>query len=174
LNACGSPPHRADRADHAALSRAGSRCAVCRRIGADTKAAGRSIFGAGGWSRVAAAAIVGAGLVGATAPGPAWSDTVELVVVDVTAVAKGYRASKLMGSSVVNDQNERIGTIDDLVVDQERVLFAILQVGGFLGLGGRLVAVPYEALVMDPPGGKVQLPGATKDQLKKLPEFKYS
>jgi hypothetical protein len=94
----------------------------------------------------------------------------ELVVVDVAAVAKGYRASKLTGSDVVNDHDERIGTIDDLIIGRDRVLFAVLQVGGFLGLGGHLVAVPYQALVLD---DKIVLPGASRDELKKLPEFKY-
>jgi hypothetical protein len=49
----------------------------------------------------------------------------------------------------------------------------VIQVGGFLGVGGRLVAVPYTELVLDSPGGKITLPGASKDELKKLPEFKY-
>jgi sporulation protein YlmC with PRC-barrel domain len=44
------------------------------------------------------------------------AQAVQLVVVDVKVVANGYRASKLTGSSVVNDKNERIGTIDDLVL----------------------------------------------------------
>jgi hypothetical protein len=67
----------------------------------------------------------------------------ELVVVDVAAVAKGYRAGKLTGSDVVNDQDERIGTIDNLIIGRDRVLFAVIQVGGFLDLGGHLVTVPY-------------------------------
>ncbi|MBV9263191.1 MAG: PRC-barrel domain containing protein, partial [Candidatus Eremiobacteraeota bacterium] len=53
-------------------------------------------------------------------------------------------------------------------------LFAVLQVGGFLGVGGRLVADPYDSLVLDETGKKIELPGATKDQLKSLSEFKYT
>jgi hypothetical protein len=49
----------------------------------------------------------------------------------------------------------------------------VLQVGGFLGLGGHLVAVPYQSLVLDDTGDKIVLPGATPDELKKLAEFKY-
>jgi hypothetical protein len=100
---------------------------------------------------------------------------VDLVVVDISTVAKGYRTSKLTGSTVYNDQNERIGTIDDLIVgrDQPRVLFAILQVGGFLGLGGHLVAVSFENLKINDADGKISLPGASRDQLKRLPEFVY-
>jgi sporulation protein YlmC with PRC-barrel domain len=91
----------------------------------------------------------------------------------VAVLAKGYRASKLIGTEVTNDKNEKIGKIDDLVVDKNRVLFAVLQVGGFLGVGGRLVAVPSESLVIDDTGRKIQLPGASKEELQKLAEFKY-
>ncbi len=102
------------------------------------------------------------------------AQAVQLVVVDVKAVANGYRTSKLMGSSVVNEKNERIGTIDDLVLgaDQPRVQFAVLEVGGFLGLGGHLVAIPYESLHIDS-AGKVTLPGASREALKQLPVFVY-
>jgi sporulation protein YlmC with PRC-barrel domain len=116
---------------------------------------------------------VAAGLLVATAPPAAYSQAVELVAVDVTTLAKGYRTSKLTGSSVMNDQNEKIGTIDDFIIDRERVLFLVLQVGGFLGIGGRLVAVPYQSLLIDDTGSKIVLPHATKDEIKKLPEFKY-
>ena len=104
----------------------------------------------------------------------ALSQGAQLVKVDVTVVAKGYRASKLIGSSITNDKNENIGKLDDIIVDHKNVLFAVLQVGGFLGMGGRLVAVPYDSLVLDETGKKIELPGATKDQLKSLSEFKYT
>lgn len=124
--------------------------------------------------RIATVAMVAAALVTTTSNLPARSQAaVHLVVVDVAAVGKGYRASKLIGSGVVNDKNERIGTLDDLIIDPQQVLFAVLQVGGFLGVGGHLVAVPYKSLVLEHPGGKVELPGASKDELKKLPEFRY-
>ena len=120
-----------------------------------------------------AAALVAA-MLGASAPLPVLSQGVELVVVDVHAVADGYRASKLIGSSIVNDQNEKIGTIEDIIIGRDRVLFAVLQVGGFLHLGGHRVAVPYQSLVLDESGSKIKLPGATQEALKKLPEFKYA
>jgi hypothetical protein len=53
-------------------------------------------------------------------------------------------------------------------------LFAILQVGGFLGIGAHLVAVPFKSLALDDSGSKITLPGASKDELKKLPEFRYA
>jgi len=74
----------------------------------------------------------------------------------------------------VNDQNEKIGTIEDIIIGRDRVLFAVLQVGGFLHLGDHRVAVPYQSLVLDESGSKIKLPGATQEALKKLPEFKYA
>jgi sporulation protein YlmC with PRC-barrel domain len=96
-----------------------------------------------------------------------------IVVVDVVAVADGYRASKLRGTKVINSKNEKIGELDDLVVGKDRVLFAIVQVGGFLGIGSRLIAVPYTSLQINDDGSRIVLPGATKQQLEQLPEFKY-
>jgi hypothetical protein len=99
---------------------------------------------------------------------------VEVLVVDVKTVARGLRVSALLRSNVVNDDDEKIGTIDDIIIgDDDRVLFAVLQVGGFLGLGGRLVAVPYASLVIDRTDGRIRLPGATREVLEKLPEFVY-
>ena len=123
-------------------------------------------------ARYAAALI--AAMLASSAALPVLSQGVELVVVDIHAVADGYRASKLIGSSVVNDQNEKIGTIEDIIIGRDRVLFAVLQVGGFLHLGGHRVAVPYQSLVLDEAGSKIKLPGATQEALKKLPEFKYA
>ena len=76
---------------------------------------------------------------------PALSQAVKLVTVDVNVVGQGYRISKLTGSSVTNEKDEKIGHIDDFVVARDRSLFAVLQVGGFLGMGGHLVAVPMRA-----------------------------
>jgi len=99
---------------------------------------------------------------------------VSLVKVDLSVVGQGYRMSKLLGSSVSNDKSEKIGTLDDVISDKKQLNFAILQVGGFLGLGGHLVAVPYESLVIDDKGQKITLPGASKEALKNLAEFHYT
>ena len=107
------------------------------------------------------------------APKSVLSQGVQLVKVDASVLGKGYRVSKLTGRTVTNDKNEDIGKLDDVIVSQDRVLYAVLQVGGFLGLGSRLVAVPYSSLVIDDTGTKIQLPGATRDELTKLTEFKY-
>jgi len=104
---------------------------------------------------------------------PVQSQAVRLVTVDVNIVGQGYRASKLMGTSVTNEKNEKIGTLSDLVVAGDRSLFAVLEVGGFLGMGAHLVAVPYETLVINDEGRDIRLPGASKDELKKLPEVRF-
>ncbi len=88
-------------------------------------------------------------------------------------LAGGYRTSQIVGSNVINDSNETIGKIDDLLVDPtNKVLFAILSVGGFLGMGKDLVAIPFNTLQVT--DDKIVLPGGTKDALAALHEFKYS
>jgi hypothetical protein len=99
--------------------------------------------------------------------------TAGVVKVDPTTVATGFRASKVIGATVVNDANQTVGTIDDLIVTpSEQVPFAVLSVGGFLGMGTKYIVIPYSALqVVDK---KMVLHGATKDSLTSLPEFKYA
>lgn len=115
-----------------------------------------------------------AGVLISASPQPVFAQAVDLLTIDVKAVAKGYRTSQLIGSPVVNDKKERIGTIDDIIIGQDRVLYAVLQAGGFLGVGGRLIAVPFQKLVLDHADGKVMLPGATREELTTLPEFKFT
>ena len=99
--------------------------------------------------------------------------TVELAKVDVQKLAAGYRASKVIGSSVVNEENEVIGKIDDLLISLDgKEPYAVLSIGGFLGMGTHLVAVPYETLKST--DDKIVLPGGTKNSLRMLPEFKYA
>ncbi len=99
----------------------------------------------------------------------------QLVEVEEKLLAEAYRASKLIGASVVNDKDEKIGNVDDLIITPtDRVLFAVISVGGFLGINGRLVAVPYSSLTIDDKGRKVVLPGASKDALRALPAFHYA
>jgi sporulation protein YlmC with PRC-barrel domain len=121
--------------------------------------------------------LAGAAVVATALSGPALSQgtpqTLSLMKVDPQSVATGYRTSKVVGSAVINESNQTVGTIDDLIVTPtEKVPFAVLSVGGFLGMGTKYVVVPYSALqVRDK---RMVLPGATKESLKSLPEFKYS
>ncbi len=121
--------------------------------------------------------LLAAAVLVAALSGPAFSQgapqTLSLMKVDAQSGATGYRTSKLVGSTVVNEANETVGTIDDLIVtSSQKVPFAVLSVGGFLGMGSKYVVVPFSALQVK--DEKLVLPGATKDSLKSLPDFKYS
>ncbi len=95
--------------------------------------------------------------------------------VDIKAVAPGYRATKVVGSTVVNENNDTVGKIDDLIVGRGGSgVYAVLSVGGFLGMGNKLVAVRYDQLRANPGHDEFTLAGATKDSLKSLPEFDYA
>src|SRR5712692_1915207 len=130
-----------------------------------------------------------------------------------------WRASKLVGLSVYNDNNESVGSINDLLMDKSGGIKAVvIGVGGFLGVGEHLVAIPFEKIKFvnepivysgaaggpSPAGnrpasstttgaagtntGPSSMPAskpnpwypdhavfnATKDELKAMPEFKYS
>ena len=60
------------------------------------------------------------------------------------------RASKMIGSTVYDVQNRDIGSVKDLVIDKDgRVAAAVVDVGTFLGMGGKYVAVPLDAIKTD-------------------------
>jgi sporulation protein YlmC with PRC-barrel domain len=91
----------------------------------------------------------------------------------ISAGVGAYRASELIGKDVRNLQDEEIGTIDDLLIKEDGTVgAAVLSVGGFLGMGARLVAVPYDELQVRKEEDDVMYP-ATREQLKAVPEFKY-
>jgi sporulation protein YlmC with PRC-barrel domain len=126
-----------------------------------------------------------------------------------------WRASKVVGLNVYNDQNQNVGSINDLLMDKSgNIKGAVLSVGGFLGMGSRYVAIPYEKLkfseqpVPSTGVGASNTPAqpssntttgstanrsetsntskpnpwypdhavfnASKDELQKMPEFKYT
>jgi len=99
--------------------------------------------------------------------------TVVLLKIDPQSLTTGYRTSKVVGSTVVNEANETVGTIDDLIVTPaNKVPYAVLSVGGFLGVGTKYIVVPYSALEFQ--DKKMMLRGATKASLKELPDYKYT
>jgi sporulation protein YlmC with PRC-barrel domain len=129
-----------------------------------------------------------------------------------------WRASKVVGLNVYNDENSSIGSINDLLTDKSgNIKAVVIGVGGFLGVGTHLVAIPYDKIkfVTEPiaytgvaggpnaagsrPASSTTTTGAastnsapattskpnpwypdhavynaTKDELKAMPEFKYS
>jgi PRC-barrel domain len=61
--------------------------------------------------------------------------TIAIAKVDVQTVQGGYQASKVIGDTVVNDDNQTIGKIDDLLVTRDgKEPYAVLSIGGFLGM----------------------------------------
>ena len=134
---------------------------------------------------------------------------------DTSSLQGTWRASKLVGLNVYNDKNESLGSINDLLTDKSgNIKAVVIGVGGFLGVGEHLVAVPLDKIkfVNEPvvyAGAGAPAPGAgtrpatstttgaantapaaaskpnpwypdhavfnaTKDELKAMPEFKYS
>jgi sporulation protein YlmC with PRC-barrel domain len=130
----------------------------------------------------------------------------------VSSLQGDWRASKIVGLSVYNDNNESVGSINDLLTDKNgNIKAVVLGVGGFLGVGEHLVAVPFDKIKFvnepvaytgtasephsrplsstttgststNPAGSSKSNPwypdhavfNATKDELKAMPEFKYS
>jgi sporulation protein YlmC with PRC-barrel domain len=75
-----------------------------------------------------------------------------------------------LGSPVVNTNGDQVGKIEDVVLDQTGKYFAVVSVGGFLGLGDKDVAVPLDELQLGEDETYV-MTAATEDQLKQMPEY---
>ncbi|HZF74446.1 MAG TPA: PRC-barrel domain-containing protein [Acetobacteraceae bacterium] len=84
------------------------------------------------------------------------------------------RASRVIGSAVYNENNESIGEVEDILIPQGGGQpMAVLSVGGFLGIGARLVAVPYDRLQRNNDRDRWMLQGATREGVRSMPEFRY-
>ena len=121
------------------------------------------------WLSVASAQVPVAPVAGKTALG--------VTVIEMEAVVVGWSAKHdLLGKTVVNDKDDKIGKVDDLIISPSKdgtpaASFAIIGVGGFLGIGKRDVAIPTGQLKIQ--NKQLTLPGATKDAVKALPAFVY-
>ena len=115
-----------------------------------------------------------ASLPGSAIAQVAGSTRLGVTVEQTSAVALGWSAKKqVLGQPVYNEQNQRVGTIDDLVIAPgSAVSFIIIGAGGFVGLGRHDVLVPVEQLKQR--DNKFVLPGATKEAIKALPKFEYA
>jgi putative membrane protein len=77
---------------------------------------------------------------------------------------------QVLGSKVVNANGDEVGEIEDLVLDQNQTHYAVLSVGGFLGIGDKKVAIPLEDLQLGE--DEVYLmTSATEEQLEQMPEY---
>jgi sporulation protein YlmC with PRC-barrel domain len=104
----------------------------------------------------------------------AGSTLIGVAQAELRDVALGWSAKRqVLGQPVFNDQNERIGTIDDVIIAPDKAIsYAIINAGGFLHVAKHDVAVPVSQLKQD--DGKLVLAGATRDALKAIPEFEYA
>lgn len=81
-------------------------------------------------------------------------------------------ADTLVGNDVYNTADEDLGDIKEIMLDMQtgKVAYAVLSFGGFLGMGEKLFAVPWQALTLDTANHRFTL-DATKDKLSKAPGF---
>ena len=95
-----------------------------------------------------------------------------------TQSANEWRASKLIGTSVIGADNKSIGDINELILgEQGEIKAVVIGVGGFLGMGEKNVAVPFEALDVQRKAKSGAIEKITvaysKDELKNAPKFAY-
>ena len=81
-------------------------------------------------------------------------------------------ASTMTGNRVMNPSGENLGKLEDLMLDLDRgrVAYAVLSFGGFLGMGDKLFAIPFQALKHDPDRNSFTL-NVDKERLKNAPGF---
>ena len=110
--------------------------------------------------------VVQAQVVGSTLLGVSYGE-----LRDVTL---GWSAKRqILGHPVYNNTDERIGTVEDIIVTTDKsVSYAIINAGGFLAVAKHNVAIPVSQFQLN--GEKLVLPGATKDALKATPAFEYA
>jgi sporulation protein YlmC with PRC-barrel domain len=90
-----------------------------------------------------------------------------------------YRASDLVGATVLDDRGESVGKVDDIVVSTEDdKLHAVLAIGGFAGFGAKLISIPFDDLQItsndDNPQVRIAMTGEQLEQLvASRPEFRY-
>jgi sporulation protein YlmC with PRC-barrel domain len=119
-------------------------------------------------------------LVGITLTAPALSHAqvagstlLGVSVAELRDVTLGWSVKRqILGQSIYNSLDERIGSVDDIIVTKDKaVSFAIVNVGGYLAMTKHDVAVPVSQFKLV--NNKLILPGATKEALKASPQFEY-
>ncbi len=85
----------------------------------------------------------------------------------------------MIGESVYNDKNEKVGSVDDILLGKdEKATRAVISVGGVLGVGAKLVAVPYSQLkfspTIDDKTSRVMIPGVDENALNGMPTFHFA
>ncbi|WKB52953.1 PRC-barrel domain-containing protein [Eleftheria terrae] len=109
----------------------------------------------------------------AVAAGESSATALGVSVAETQLLVGSYRASRLRRADVFNEKGEKVGRVDDLLIAPDGSLsIAVIDVGGFLGLGKHLVAIPVRQFKHIAP--KAVLPGASRESLKALPKFEYA
>jgi sporulation protein YlmC with PRC-barrel domain len=88
-------------------------------------------------------------------------------------IVEGVSAQRdVLGQSVYGTEGKVVGKIDDLILTRKAISYAIVGVGGFLGLGRHDVAIPVNKFVRAE--GRLVLPDATKEAIQAMPRFEYA
>lgn len=89
------------------------------------------------------------------------------------SISSNKYAKKMMNMDVVNNSDEKIGTVKDFALSNDnKIEYAIISVGGLLGVGDKLIAVPFKSLRVNQNEEKIML-DATKEKLEQAKEFQY-
>jgi sporulation protein YlmC with PRC-barrel domain len=104
----------------------------------------------------------------------AGSTVLGVAAAELREVATGWSAKRqVLGQPVFNDKNEKVGTVDDIIISPDKaVSYAIVGAGGFLGVAKHDVAIPVDQFAQA--DGKLVLAGATKETIKAMPPFEYA
>jgi sporulation protein YlmC with PRC-barrel domain len=83
-----------------------------------------------------------------------------------------FMVKKIIGSKVINVKGETLGKVEDLVLDIDtgKIVFVVLDSGGFLGIGDKLLPIPWKSLAALPSEGIFFL-NQSKEQMEKAPAF---
>jgi sporulation protein YlmC with PRC-barrel domain len=127
------------------------------------------------FTAIAAASVLLAGATTAIGQQVVGSTQLGIAVAELRDVTTGWSAMRqVLGKTIYNDSGDGIGKVDDIIVAPDKaVSYAIIGVGGFLGVGRHDVAIPVGQLKQQS-DGKFVLAGATKDALKAMPPFEYA
>lgn len=79
-------------------------------------------------------------------------------------------AEQVIGKDVVNLRGEDVGEVEDIVLDQDKAVFAVISVGGFLGMGDKNVAVPVKELKLGE-NDVIMMSETTEEQLENMPAY---
>jgi sporulation protein YlmC with PRC-barrel domain len=81
-------------------------------------------------------------------------------------------ATTMIGDKVVNPQGQDLGKLEELMIDLDegRIAYAVLSFGGFMGIGDKLFAIPWDALTVDTVHERIEL-DIQKETLKDAPGF---